>query len=177
MSAAWSRAPDLHKLQPRDVEFLIKGIESPFAFRPLAFAFILSKQFKKSSLPIHYCSSRYKDKTQLKNRLIRRAKNYSKEFDQITEEGLVVRGRIIARDGDSTSEITQYLSKVFEVDSDLIEIDSETNTIYTHWKIAEVLGSEMEKKYFDIIQSIEIIHQYPYKNGLITYLEPIYETQ
>ncbi|MDD5111876.1 MAG: radical SAM protein [Candidatus Altiarchaeota archaeon] len=49
---------------------------------------------KETSLDVHYCTLKLKDKVQLGNRLKRRAKNAAKEYDITTKEGLFVRGAI-----------------------------------------------------------------------------------
>ena len=49
----------------------------------------------KFKLIIHYCPSALKDGIQMKNRLINRAKNIAKDYDIITDEGLILRGHNI----------------------------------------------------------------------------------
>lgn len=136
----------------------------------------LLKKFKKSPITLHYCSARYKDGVQLKNRLIRRAENYAKEFDEITAEGLVVRGRIILREEGIISEIISDLQTAFEIESNKIGVDTDNTIIFVHWITAKEISEFLAEKYKDKIISIEIIHQYPLQNGIITYLEPLYES-
>ncbi|MFW6014010.1 MAG: radical SAM protein [Nanoarchaeota archaeon] len=40
---------------------------------------------------VHFCTAKLKDKAQLKNRIKRRAKNVCTEYDEITNEGLLIR--------------------------------------------------------------------------------------
>ncbi|MHA1199285.1 MAG: radical SAM protein [Candidatus Heimdallarchaeaceae archaeon] len=136
----------------------------------------LLKKFKKSPITIHYCSARYKDGVQLKNRLLRRSENYAKEFDEITTEGLVVRGRIILKENDIIPKIISDLQTTFKVESDKTGVDLDNNTIFVHWITAKEITKFLTEKYENQIISIEIIHQYPYQNGIITYLEPLYES-
>lgn len=49
---------------------------------------------KYPSFNIHYCTTTLKDRIQLANRIKRRAKNVKKEFDIVTEEGMLIRGVI-----------------------------------------------------------------------------------
>lgn len=135
----------------------------------------LLKEYKKSPITIHYCSARYKDGVQLRNRLIRRAKNYAKDFDEITSEGLLVRGRIVIKDGVLLTPILSELKTCYGITSESIEIEEDNNIIYIHWKTAKKITDFLLEHYLDKISSIEIIHQYPYRNGIITYLEPLYE--
>lgn len=51
---------------------------------------------KFSDFPVHYCSARFKDSVQLKNRLKRRARNVARPIDVITKDGTIIRGIIIA---------------------------------------------------------------------------------
>ncbi len=48
--------------------------------------------FKK--LRIHYCSARFKDSVQFRERLKQRAKKVAKKFDKITSDGLLVHGAV-----------------------------------------------------------------------------------
>ncbi len=134
------------------------------------------KKYKKATITIHYCSARYKDGVQLKNRLIRRAKNYAKNFDEITEEGLLVRGRVILKDALGITEIISDLQVTHEIRIENMEIDEDYNTIFIHWNKAKLLTKYLVDKYKNQISSIDVIHQYPYKNGIITYLDPMYES-
>jgi len=49
---------------------------------------------KNIKIPMHYCSTKLKDSEQMKNRIIRRAKNVSYDFDYITRDGMLFRGAI-----------------------------------------------------------------------------------
>ncbi|MBP2143941.1 pyruvate formate-lyase activating enzyme-like uncharacterized protein [Methanococcus voltae] len=44
------------------------------------------------AIKMHYCPSTLKDSVQMKNRLINRAKNVAKEYELITDEGLLIKG-------------------------------------------------------------------------------------
>ncbi len=49
------------------------------------------------------------------------------------------------------------------------------NLLFLHWRDAQEYGHDLNKQFQNKIKSIHIIHQYPYPNGVITYLEPIIE--
>ncbi|MBA7500496.1 GTP 3',8-cyclase [subsurface metagenome] len=157
----------------RERGFSVKDRSSAAVKGSETFALETLKKFRKSAVPLHYCSSSYKDKVQLRNRFIRRAKNYAKPFDEITEEGLIVRARINVKNSQSIPSIVQALKEDHNIDDQLIEVKKEDKTISTHWKYAEKLGKSLSRKFTKDIVSIEIIHQYPYDGGFITYLNPI----
>ncbi len=138
-------------------------------------AYDLLKKHKRAPITVHYCSSKYKDSVQLKNRLLRRAKNYAKPFDEITEDGLIVRGRIITKTVTNINEIYNNLRENYGIASELIEINESKLTLYTHWKIVKKIGPDLCKDNGDDDINVQIIHQYPYSEGIITYLDPICE--
>jgi len=51
------------------------------------------------SVPVHYCSSRFKDGVQLRQRLLRRAERTAPSFARRTEDGTVVLGVVEDPDG------------------------------------------------------------------------------
>ena len=138
-------------------------------------AHYLLKKYKKSKITIHYCSSSFKDRIQLRNRYIRRAKNYSKAYDEITKDGLIVRARIIVSENEQLDKIQRVLINKYKVDEECLEIREKDNILFLHWRDAQKYGLGLSKQFQNKIKSIHIIHQYPYPEGIITYLEPIIE--
>ncbi len=49
---------------------------------------------KDAPITLYFCTAKLKDNIQMKNRIIKRAKNIKKPFDIITEEGTIIRGTI-----------------------------------------------------------------------------------
>jgi pyruvate formate-lyase activating enzyme-like uncharacterized protein len=133
----------------------------------------LLKSYKKSKITIHYCSSSYKDRIQLRNRYLRRAKNYAKPYDEITDDGLIVRARIIVSESEQLDKIQSALINKYKVDEESLETREEDKILFLHWRDAKEHGSDLSNQFKNKIKSIHIIHQYPYPNGIITYLEPI----
>ncbi len=133
------------------------------------------KQNKEKNITLHFCSSSFKDKIQLKNRFIRRAQNFARGYDEITEEGLIVRGRIRVKEKENTHEILEFMKKELELPKTIVEIAANGTTILTHWTIVEDIGEELNEIFEEMLLGIEIIHQYPYEEGFITYINPIIE--
>ncbi len=92
---------------------------------------------------IHYCSSNFKDSVQLKNRLIRTAKNTAKNYEEVTEEGLLLKGIIetINKKEDITmlKNIRQSLIEKYKIPEDLIFFDKEKSRLETSIEITSFL--------------------------------------
>jgi pyruvate formate-lyase activating enzyme-like uncharacterized protein len=114
----------------------------------------------KFKLIIHYCPSALKDGIQMKNRLINRAKNIAKDYDIITDEGLILRGIISFKDLDDIDEVIDIL--------EYNEIPYETidNNLYLSPYILEELIDELKKINYDIKFSAYISERYPTSDGL-----------
>ena len=114
----------------------------------------------KFKLIIHYCPSALKDGIQMKNRLINRAKNIAKDYDIITDEGLILRGIISFKDLDDIDEVIDIL--------EYNEIPYETidNNLYLNPYILEELIDELKKINYDIKFSAYISERYPTSDGL-----------
>ncbi|MHA1238477.1 MAG: radical SAM protein [Candidatus Odinarchaeia archaeon] len=130
---------------------------------------VLNWAKNNSKLNIHYCPSSLKDSVQLRNRLIKRAKNVSKPFEEITEDGLLLKGVIY---GNSLSEIKilrKILINKYEVPPNMITINLKKQRIETAWYIVKEIAEEIKRKKF----KVAIVEQYPTENGPDIYLEPL----
>lgn len=84
--------------------------------------------------PAHYCSASFKDEVQLGNRLQLRAQTVAKEYDEVDEEGMLLRGELrftsegLAEsfDGEYTlSEIKEALEEYYDIPENMIDIEDE----------------------------------------------------
>lgn len=81
---------------------------------------------KKYNTTIYFCSSYLKDRVQMGNRIKRRAKKVAKEYDEITEEGMLIRGCIylekpMKKDDLVLIDKKEYLPKLFEAKKLILE--------------------------------------------------------
>jgi hypothetical protein len=73
-------------------------------------------------VPVHYCSSSFKDSVQLRNRLRRRARSIARPGDVITEEGTLVKGIV---EGTDLTEAERVLRQEHHVPKRLIHLNEE----------------------------------------------------
>ncbi|MCI4369319.1 MAG: hypothetical protein L3K09_07150, partial [Thermoplasmata archaeon] len=66
----------------------------------------------QSSLPVHYCSSRFKDGVQLKQRLLRRAERTAPSFARTTADGTIVLGVVEALPNRDLKRLATRIVKV-----------------------------------------------------------------
>lgn len=165
-----------------DTSFAVKGSET-LAGKLLKYC------AENTRLKVHYCTVKLKDNVQLKNRLKRRAKNTSKNYDIVTDEGLLIRGALYHHktlpsygynrkiDGIKPAEKTRILrlleaarSKLTGkcgVPSDMVEVDRRRLRILTGAWIAEELAKEVSSWGL----KAAVVEEYPTWDGLIADLK------
>lgn len=91
---------------------------------------------------IHYCSSGFKDGVQLRNRLLRTAKNVAKDYEIVTGEGLLFKGIIEANDKDikALENLRKLLVQRYKIPRSLIAVDNEKQRIETSVDVAKFLA-------------------------------------
>ena len=111
-----------------------------------------AKELLAADEKVHWCSSTFKDSVQLRERLKRIAKNTSRSFEEITEDGTVVYG-VWKNTGPVPEELYEELYEQYE---DRIEL--------AWWLLAEYPEDFPGEK--------EIIERYP-NNGMIVEVTPL----
>ena len=114
-----------------------------------------------SKANIRYCSSRFKDATQLRERLKRTASRIARSFDEITDDGTIIYGEI-------TGDVSEALKKLkkLEVPRDMYAfIDG--NRIEIAWWILDDIKEELA----GTVKSI--VERYPLKDGLVVERIPL----
>ncbi len=131
-------------------------------------------------LTIHYCSSRFKDVIQMRNRLERRLRNTIRPFEEHdTDDPLLIVGVIRGRWGtklndDELSAIHIVLENAFGVDSRLLNIDTVRHRVEIAPWIMEDIASQLR----EILPSsndleIGIAYEYPSWDRLQVLFEPL----
>lgn len=113
---------------------------------------------KNTSLDYHLCPSELKDNIQMKNRLIRTAKNIKNPYEVISDEGLL---RKVVIEGKTNQEIMKILKKL-EVPEEMIGTNKDNN-IEIAWWIAEDL------KEMNLDLEFYFIEEYPTWDKLETF--------
>jgi pyruvate formate-lyase activating enzyme-like uncharacterized protein len=89
-------------------------------------------------IPIHYCSSSFKDSVQLRNRLKRRARRISRPSDLMTGEGTILKGVV---EGAEAKKAMDHLRTYFDVPKRLMHFDREKNRLeVAPWVLQELSG-------------------------------------
>lgn len=115
------------------------------------------------ALPMHYCSSRFKDAVQLSNRVLRRADRTARPLDLVSKEGLIVVGIVESRDPAATAN---RLVEEFDVPANLIAIDPLKSRVEVAAWVLEELADELTEKCF-------IVERYPTSEALEVERRPL----
>ncbi|MFO7618380.1 MAG: radical SAM protein [Thermoplasmata archaeon] len=89
---------------------------------------------------VHYCSSSFKDATQLRNRLMRRARNTATGLEIITDEATFLKGVIETREPE---RLVRSLIRRFGIPSGLIRYDAGKGRVEIAAWVLEELASEI----------------------------------
>lgn len=117
----------------------------------------------KGEMIVHYCSSSFKDATQLRNRLLRRAKNVATGLEIITEDGTFLKGVI---ETTKPQALVQKLKKDFDIPAELIRHDAEKNRVEIAAWVLEELPANFEGQRF-------IVEEYPTADRLEVERRPV----
>ncbi len=122
---------------------------------------------RNTRLNIHYCPSSLKDGVQLRNRLRRRAKNVAKPYEEITEDGLLVKGVIHGLPASKLAATRRHLVSKYRAPPKLIAIDREKKRIELPRQVAEKLAKlEPDMKF-------ALVEEYPTYDRLETMFIPL----
>jgi len=112
-------------------------------------------------VPVHYCSSSFKDAVQLRRRLARRARNTARLYDVITDDGTLRKG-VIKADRDVLQELRQR----YDIEAGMMAWDEEKGRIETAPTVAAWLAGRIPYRCF-------IVEEYPTADRLEVEREPL----
>lgn len=113
------------------------------------------------SIPVHYCSSSFKDAVQLRKRLLRRACTTAPLYAQITEDGTLLKGVI-----ECPREALPGIRSRLGVSSALMQWDEERRRVETSPEIAQAAAEVVPHPCF-------IVEEYPTADRLEVEREPL----
>lgn len=103
------------------------------------------------SIPLHYCSSSFKDGVQLRERLARRARNVRKPHELLTGDGTFLKGVVETDDPEGTA---RALARGFGVPAKLMWVDREKRRLEVAPWVLEELAPELPLESF-------MVEEYP----------------
>ncbi len=118
-------------------------------------------------LLVHYCSSGFKDSVQLKERLKRTAGNIKKEYEEVNDDGLLLKGIILpSQECVDIESCRKELIDAYDIPENLISVDMEKNRIETTLEIVRTLSRSTSLKCL-------IVEEYPTQDRLETDVIPL----
>lgn len=115
------------------------------------------------TVPLHYCSSSFKDGIQLRRRITRRGRNVKKPHEILTDDGTLVKGVIESRRLEETSE---SIVRRFSVPRRLVWVDHQKNRVeVAPWVLEEIASELAEDPY--------IVEEYPTADRLEVERRPL----
>jgi len=125
------------------------------------------ERLEEEKLPVrvHFCTSRYKDAGQLRLRLLRTALATARPYEEVTEDGLLLKGVIYAEG--NLERLRQRLMREFDIPPHLIAVEREKHRIETTREIARELAKYLKELRFYIVE------EYPTADRLETEVVPL----
>lgn len=100
----------------------------------------LSKRLLQSgvSVPLHYCSSAFKDGVQLRRRITRRGRNVRRPHEILTEDGTLLKGVI---ETDSIAATAAWLMREYDIPGRLVWCDGQKDRLeIAPWVLEDIAG-------------------------------------
>ena len=105
----------------------------------------------ETDIPLHYCSSAFKDGVQLRRRIMRRARNVARPHEILTRDGTLLKGVV---ETDNIAMTAAWIMKTFDVPGRLIWSDYKKNRLEIAPWILEEIADELEPPAY-------IVEEYP----------------
>jgi len=108
------------------------------------------------AITVHYCSSGYKDGWQLRTRIKRRAETVARPYDEVTEDGTLVKGVIEA---DDLAAVERELRRKYRVPAELVAaVPSRKRVEVAPWVLEEIAAKLPWPSY--------VVEEYPTADAL-----------
>ncbi len=115
------------------------------------------------SVPLHYCSSSFKDGVQLRRRILRRGRNVRKPHEILTDDGTLIKG--IVETASPRAAMSSIISR-FSIPTRLAWVDEEKGRLeIAPWILEEIAGELSEPAY--------IVEEYPTADRLEVERRPL----
>jgi pyruvate formate-lyase activating enzyme-like uncharacterized protein len=111
---------------------------------------------RKWRIPVHYCTSGYKDGWQLRSRIRRRAETVARPWDIVTDDGTILKGIL---EGSDLGPLMEDLERRHRVPKDLMGLDEARRRIEIAPWILEAIAPSLERPAF-------LVEEYPTADGL-----------
>lgn len=118
---------------------------------------------KDVGMSLHYCTSSFKDGVQLRNRIMRRAKNIAGDWEIITPDGTLLKGIV---EGKKLEEIREDLIIRFDIPERFLNLDYEKRRLEVAPWILEEIASEVDCPCF-------LVEEYPTADRLEVERDPL----
>jgi pyruvate formate-lyase activating enzyme-like uncharacterized protein len=115
------------------------------------------------SIPLHYCSSAFKDGIQLRRRIMRRGKNVRRPHEILTKDGTLIKGVI---ETDSIASTTAWLLKEYDIPGRLVWSDHEKDRLEIAPWVLEEIAAELPYESY-------IVEEYPTADRLEVERRPL----
>jgi len=127
-------------------------------------AYDILEYFKQKDLDIgiHYCSSSFKDGVQLRNRIKRRAKNISKKYETITNDGTLLKGIIVPGSEFTINKISAILKDKYKIKNEEMYINKKESRVELSVKKVKEISIDLK----GLNVECYIIENYPTADGL-----------
>jgi len=134
-----------------DRGYTVRSDESAAVRHSEALGRLLVEENAGSGLRVHYCSASFKDGTQLRNRLERRARNVARPHELVTDDQTILKAVV---ECDDPGEVARDLMTRFDVPADLMVVNTEGGVL----ELAAWVAEELEA---DIDGDCYLIEEYP----------------
>jgi len=114
-------------------------------------------------VPIHYCSSQFKDRVQLRNRIMRRGRSVARPMDLLTDEGTLMKGVV---QSDEFYAVSKRLREEFDVPEELFHINEDARRVEVAPWVLEEIAKELPWNCY-------IVEEYPTADHLEVERRPL----